>query len=69
MYATKFSRRSSRTAGSQVPRSAVSKAIVPRVPWASMTFQSLKNSHGEYVDPTLASLPLDSRTKQLGMKS
>ena len=52
-----------------MPRSAVSSAIAPRVPAASMTFQSPKNSHGAYVDPTFASLPLDSSTKQFGMNS
>ena len=36
---------------------------------ASMTFQSPKNSHGAYVEPTLASDPFDNSTNPFGTNS
>ncbi len=46
--------------GRRCPGCAVSSATTPRVPSASMTFQSPKNSHGAYVEPTLASDPFET---------
>ena len=69
MNATKFSIRSNSLSGAQVPRIAVSNATSPRVPSASMTFQSPKNSYGAYVEPTFASEPFDNSTNPFGTKS
>lgn len=50
-------------------RIAVSNATTPRVPSASMTFQSPKNPHGAYVAPTFASEPLDRITNPFGQNN